>query len=285
MITERPEWHARKEDLAGYLADTLTRAGAASVEAHLLDCAACRNLLGTVVGDTDRERAWDRLAADLDRPTSPGLDRVRLGRSLAASTLATPVMLMAASMAVVLVGVVPLLTGMVAGEAGLLVLLMLAPVAPMAAVALAYRDWVDPAGEISLAAPSAGLTLVALRALVVSLAAAPLALIALAVAQHSVGDVATRLAVAWCLPGLAMVGVVLFAGTTRVDPLSVAGALAAGWMISVVTLATARRSLRPEHFLDIIATPTLQSAAFAIAVIALLLTILRRDTYAYRRIQ
>ena len=60
-----------------------------------------------------------------------------------------------------------------------------------------------------------------------------------------------------------MVGVVLFAGTTRVDPLSVAGALAAGWMISVMTLATARRSLRPEHFLDIIATPTLQGTAFA----------------------
>jgi hypothetical protein len=285
VTVERPEWHAREEDLAGYVADTLTRAGAASVETHLLECAACRNLLGTLVGETDREQAWERLVTDLDRPASPGLDRLRLGRSLAASTLATPIMLMAAAVAVGLVGVVPLITAMVAGKAGLLMLLLLAPVAPMAAVALAYRDWVDPAGEISLAAPSAGLTVVALRALVVSLAAAPVALIALAVTQQSVGDVATRLAVAWCLPGLAMVGVVLFAGTTRFDPLTVAEALAAGWMISVMTFATARRSLRPENFLDVIATPTLQYTAFAIAVIALLLTVLRRDTYAYRRIQ
>ena len=48
------------------------------------------------------------------------------------------------------------------------------------AAGLAYRDWADPAGEFSLATPTAGLRLVAMRALVVSVGLAAQLLVVLA---------------------------------------------------------------------------------------------------------
>ena len=110
-------------------------------------------------------------------------------------------------------------------------LLVLAPLAPMAAVTLAYREWADPAGEISLATPSAGLKLVALRALVVSLAALPLAFLVLLAVDTWAGDVPMRLGAAWCLPGLALAALVLLAGTTRLDPFHVAIGISAAWAV------------------------------------------------------
>ena len=89
-------------------------------------------------------------------------------------------MVRAALAAVVAGRLVPLAAAVTGpASAGLVVLLVLAPLAPVAAVALAYRDWADPAGEISLATPSAGLRLVALRALLCPLAALPLAFVVL----------------------------------------------------------------------------------------------------------
>ena len=79
--------------------------------------------------------------------------------------MATPPLLRAALTAVLLVGVIPLVSAAAFGDGGLVALLMLAPLAPVAAVAFAYRDGSDPTGEISLATPAAGLRLVALRAL------------------------------------------------------------------------------------------------------------------------
>ena len=67
----------------------------------------------------------------------------------------------------------------------------------MAAVTLAYREWADPAGEISLATPSAGLKLVALRALVVSLAAVPFAFLVLLAVDRGPGTCRSG----WAPPG------------------------------------------------------------------------------------
>jgi hypothetical protein len=284
VSTERTEWHAGEQELAAYVSGGAGRALAASVEAHLLGCARCRDAVGRLAGDLERDRAWERLADTLDRPSGSLLGRLTRGHWFARSSVATPAMLQAALAAVVLVGLVPLVTAMTAGDAGLVALLVLAPLAPMAAVALAYREWADPAGEISLAAPSAGLRLVALRALAVSLVALPLAFVVLLAVETWGADVPMRLGAAWCLPGLALASLVLLAGTTRLDPLQVAVGISAAWAVSVVAVVTVRRSLRPELFLDLVASPAVQSAALAVAVAALLLTVVRRDAVAYRRI-
>ena len=286
-MTTGPEprrgWHAGEQELAAYETGRAHRSLAASIEAHLLRCAECRTALAARTPAAETDRAWARLADSVDRPSTSLLGRLTGGHWFARSVVATPALLQAALAAVVLVGLVPLVTAMVAGDAGVVALLVLAPLAPMAAVAIAYRDRVDPAGEISLAAPSAGLRLVTLRALVVALVALPLAFLVLGAVDRWATEVPMSLGLAWCLPGLALAALVLLAGTTRLDPVQVAGGLSTGWAVAVVGLVTVRRTLRPEAFAELVATPAAQTTALAVALAALALTAARRDAVAYRR--
>jgi hypothetical protein len=280
MTQHRTPWHVDDETLAGYAAGTTAPVLSTSVETHLLGCPGCRQRLGAEPSELDE--AWQRLADVIDRPSPGILGRLGSSHRLARSTVATPGMVLAALGAVALVVLVPLVAAMVTGDAGLLALLVAAPLAPVAAVAVAYRDEADPAGEISLAAPAAGLRLVALRALVVS----AVALVATALALLLVGvwvDLTAAMVLSWCLPGLALSTVVLLAGTTRLDPVRVAGALSTGWALAVLTGSTMGRRLRPEVVLDVLASPVLQTAALTLALAALFLTVARRDTVSYRR--
>lgn len=283
MSTERTEWHVDQQVLAAYDAGRLPRPVTASIEAHLLRCADCRAALARRTPAEETDAAWERLADDIDRPRVSLLGRLTRGHWFALSGVATPALLRAALAAVVLVGLVPLVAAMAGGDVGLVALLILAPLAPMAAVAVAYRDRVDPAGEISLATASAGLRLVALRALLVSAVALPFSFLVLVGVRLVVGDVPLHLGFAWCLPGLALAAVVLLAGTSRLDPAHVAGGLSFAWAGGVVAVVTSRRSLRPEVFADLIASPAAQTTALAVALAAIVLTAVRRDAVAYRR--
>jgi hypothetical protein len=277
------EWHADTADVAAYLSGRAPRAVAASLEAHLLHCSRCREQVALGTRDDETEAAWERLADAVDRPSPSVVRRIAGGRGWARSVAATPLMVQAAATAVLLVGVVPLVTALATGSGGLVTLLLLAPLAPMAAVVVSYRQAADPAGEMSLATASAGLRLVAARSLVVAAVALPLALGVLLVVDRVVQDVPAALAVGWCLPGLAMAALVLLAGTTRFDPVYVAAGLAVGWALTVGAVVSVHRSLRPELLADVLASPGAQVAALAVATAALLLTVARRDTVAYRR--
>lgn len=282
MTTHHTPWHVDDDDLLGYAAGATSPVVSASVEAHLMGCATCRERLGAAVGQDEVEQAWQRLADVVDRPTPGLLDRLGWGHRLVRSTIATPTMVAAALCAVALVALVPLIAAAVAGDAAVVALLVAAPLAPVAAVGLAYREWADPAGEISLATPSAGLRLVAMRALIVSVGALLAATLALLLVGVWV-DVTAALAFSWCLPGLALSGLVMLAGTTRLDPLQVAGGLAVGWAAAVVTGSVTGRTLRAEAVLDVVASPTLQAVALTVALTSLSLTVARRDTVSYRR--
>jgi hypothetical protein len=275
VSTEHTAWHADDQEIAAYLAGDTPTVLRASLETHLMRCARCRGRLATLAGPAEREAAWDRLADAVDQPSrSPWIVR---------SAVATPVMVQAAMVAVVLVGLVPLVAASALGERGLVSLLVLGPLAPVAAVALAYRDGSDPSGELALAVPTAGLRLVALRALLVSAVALPAAVLVLVAVDLWVDDVSVRLALAWCLPGLALSALVLLAGTTRVDPVHVAVAASVGWALVVGVGVAAHRTARLEVATDLVAGPFVQSAALAVAVAAVALTAVRRDAVAYRR--
>lgn len=275
MSTHQNPWHAGESDLAAYAAGGTPPVLAASLEAHLASCATCRGRLAALSDRAQVDAAWLRLADTIDRPSRRGW--------LLRPAVATPAMLQAALAAVFLVGIVPLLTAAIVGDMGLVALLVVAPLAPVAAVALAYRDVADPAGEIGLATPTAGLRLVALRALLVAAVALPLAFLVLTAVDVWVQDVPVRLALAWCLPGLALAAITLLAGTTRVDPLDVALTVAGGWALLVAAVVTVRRSLRPDALADLVAHPAVQSTALAVAIVAVVLTVVRRDAVAYRR--
>ena len=104
MSTHETEWHADDTQLAAYAAGRTDRVFAASLETHLLGCATCRGRIATQASDT--ELAWERLADVIDRPSRPWLLR---------STVATPALARAALVAVLLVGVVPLVISSGAG--------------------------------------------------------------------------------------------------------------------------------------------------------------------------
>lgn len=282
MSTNRTGWHVDDESLTAYGAGGTAPVLAASIETHLMGCASCRQRLAARTSPAEVEEAWAALADLVDRPSPGPLERLGLRHPLARSAVATPVMLLAALGAVALLLVVPLLAAATAGDAALTALLVAAPLAPVVAAGIAYRSWADPAGEISLAAPTAGLRLVAMRAVVVSLAASALAVGGLAVAGRWI-DLSPAVLFSWCLPGLALSAVVMLSGTTRLDPVRVATILAVGWAAAVVTGSTVRRSLRPEIVLELLASPATQGVALVVTLTALALTVARRDTVAYRR--
>ena len=220
VSTERTEWHAGEQELAAYVSGrTPRRWPPRSRRTCSAARAAAARLAGTA-GDGDGELAWARLADAIDRPTPtplgsphprPLVRAVRRSRPRPWSRPRWP--------RVVLVGLVPLAAAVTAGDAGLVALLVLAPLAPMAAVALAYREWADPAGEISLATPSAGLRLVALRALArVRWRPSRWRSSCCSPSTRGPPTCPLRLGAAWCLPGLALAALVLLAGTTRRRP-------------------------------------------------------------------
>ncbi|WP_051486301.1 hypothetical protein [Nocardioides sp. J54] len=280
------EWHLDTDDIDTYLRAAGDLARTASAETHLLACASCRARLATVSAQarpTALDAAWERLTADVDRPSRlrrlPGSDRLRL-------VVGAPALARATLLAAAVVGVAPVVLSTVSGRGGLLLLLLLAPLAPMAGVVVAFRAGHDPAGEMSLAAPVAGLRLVALRALVVCAVAVPCALAGFVAVGGLGGSVPAGLTTAWLLPGAALAGTTFAAGTTRLDPLAVATTLAALWTLAVLTVASAG-SDRPGFDLsataELVAASSTQAVALAVAVAAAAVSLARREAVVYRR--
>lgn len=282
QTTRNPQrWHATDDELGAYSASTASPVLAASVDAHLIGCEECRRSLGRISTLTDTERRWTALADAIDRPSPSLLERLGLLRAgrVRTAALASPALRWAWATALVVVLAVPLLAiaTVGTGQRALAVLLAVAPLAPGAAVAIAYHRRSDPAGEIALATPSAGLRLLALRAVAVAAAAVPPGLLV-----GWLTGVAPHLALAWLLPGLALAALVLLAGTTRLDPLAAVAAVAGGWALAVLAPAPVR-GLAARHVIDTVTSPAVQLLAVAVIAVSLLLTVARRDALAYRR--
>lgn len=264
-------WHAHPNDLAAYASGVDDPVLAASVETHLLRCADCRAALARAAGTegrADTERRWNTLVAVVDRPAASPLARMGLS---------TRPLVTAWGAALLFVLLVPVLPVFFLGAGVPTLLLALAPLAPTLAVALAYREAADPAGEIAYAVPLAGLRLVSRRALLVGIGAVPLGIAAALVLRLPLS-----LAVAWLLPGLALSALVLLAGTTRLDPGVVAAALGVVWAFAVAVPGSTRR-LSQDVMADAVSSPQAQLLALVVAASALILTFSRRDHIAYRR--
>lgn len=261
-------WHADEETLLSWRDGSAPPLLAASVEAHLLHCEECRRRTTALTPRTsaDSVRRWDALADRIDRPRSAPL--LRLG-------LATPGLRAAWLGSILLLLALPVVASTVGVR--LPVFMALAPVAPLAAVALAYGRDAEPAGELALATPTAGLRLVAARAVLVALSAVPTG-----VGAALVIGLPVDVAFGWLLPGAALASLVALAGTSRLDPALVAACLGAGWAV-VVSWPAASRRMPADVVSQLVASAPSQAAALAIALAAIVLTIVRRDAVAYRR--
>ena len=270
-MTTSNGWHLTEPALAAYRSGQADPVLAASVETHLMACAECRSALAAGADDVAgerRERRWDSLVAVVDQPRQGPL--VRVG-------LASRPLLGAWLFALLLLVVVPLLTVPFLGLGSPWLVMAMSPIAPLAAVVVAYREDTDPAGEIALAAPLAGLRLVARRALLVGAAALPVGVLGALLA-----GVPATIAVAWILPGLALASLVLLAGTTRLDPAVAAAALGATWAIGVGAPAALRESAG-DALVDVLGGPGVQLTALIVALVASAFTVSRSEHVAYRR--
>ncbi|MDQ7908318.1 zf-HC2 domain-containing protein [Phytohabitans sp. ZYX-F-186] len=191
-----------------------------AVEAHLESCGSCRDRLAAAVARCAPataslvERAWAGLAEQVTGgPEAAARRGWRPGRTV--RWAAPPVLpRLAATVLVVLAAVgLDLVNQAGTGRFPSLVLL-LAPVAPLLAVAAAWSRGLDPAHEVVVASPRAGLDLVLRRAVAVLAVVIPV----LAVAGWLVGASPAG----WLLPCLALT----------------AGALALGGLVGLHRAAT-----------------------------------------------
>jgi Putative zinc-finger len=205
-----------------------------AVEAHLETCAGCRERLGHAVMRSSPDatvligRLRERLATEIAR--SPQMPAGRRRRRSA-----SPGLLPRAAMAVLVVLVafgLDLADQFGGGHTPSMVLLV-APVAPLLGVAAAWSRGLDPAYEMVVASPRAGLYLVLRRTLTALAVVIP----PLSIAGWVVGASPAR----WLLPCLAFTAGALALGAV-VGLHRAAGGLVLLWALAVVgpSVVTAR---------------------------------------------
>lgn len=244
---------------AGVAADAMW-----AVEAHLEQCAPCRERLSDAVSQHSPETAsvLAGVRANLTAAviSSPRMPKRRLGSRMWRwappgmwSRLTMTVLVITAALALDLAGSLPPS-----------LVLLVAPVAPLLGVATVWSAGFDPAHELVVASPRAGLYLVLRRALAVLVVVVP----ALTVASWLAGASAA----AWLLPCLAFT-----AGTLALGELiglrPAAAVLAFAWTAGIITpsVLAARVPLLLE--------PASLPYWAGIVVVAAVALLLRRDTY------
>jgi len=241
-----------------------------AVESHLESCSGCRNRLGEAVerrGSTTSlllERVWAGLVTEVAR--SPRMRTRRRWLSGKRAIWAAPTLLprLAMTLLVVLVAVgLDLADETGAGRYPSLVLL-LAPVAPLLGVAAVWSRGLDPAYELMVASPRAGLDLVLRRTVAVLALVIP----ALALAGWLVDASPAR----WLLPCLAFTAAALALGEA-IGLHRAASGLALGWTAVVVG-----PSLVTSQPPALLAAASLPGWALVTAAVVVVL-VLRRRAY------
>jgi hypothetical protein len=224
--------HLERDWLERYARGELDQPRAFSVEAHLPACEACRSAIASVVDAGRIAHTWDAIDLAIDAPARSPVERLlvrasvseRTARLLAVTPSLRPSWL--AAIAVVL-GLAVLIAG-VRGAEGVMLFLLVAPLMPLAGVAAAYGPLVDPAYELTLAAPLSSLRLLVLRTVAV---VAVSALLALAGALALPGLDWT--AAAWLLPSLGLTLAAL-GMATALGPVPAGSLVAVTWVFVVV---------------------------------------------------
>jgi hypothetical protein len=195
-------WHAPSRVLERFAADpaALDDVTAASVEAHLVACAECRQKVAAAVPALVDE-SWAAIVDVIDRPHPNLAERVleRLGLPSTTARLLGPTLpLRAAGLVATLVVAAGAATlSRTTGADG--PFLVIAPLAPLATIAAAFAPVADPGGEAGAATPMYGARLAVRRAVAVL----SVTFVALGAASLALPNLSSS-AAAWVLPGLAL---------------------------------------------------------------------------------
>ncbi|XVV08440.1 hypothetical protein ACQP2X_26720 [Actinoplanes sp. CA-131856] len=281
-------WHLRSDTIDAYLARQLTDAYAASAEAHLLDCAACRAALAAR-GQRDgslRRRHGDSMALILDRIDRPHprvLERILTGLGISAGlaklTAGAPRLRhswLAAGLAVLTVAVV--MAHLRSGALGVVMFVVSAPVAPVLGIAFTYGRWSDPGGKVAAVAPFPALLLLLLRTVVVLASWLPVAaLLSVALPAHG------RVVLLWFVPALALTSLTV-ALSSLVGTAYAAIAVTTTWLVLAATTVRGTRGAAADVWLQHspLFRPTGQVILAVLAVAGLAFTVARRRAFDER---
>jgi len=265
-------WHVDEETLARYARGQGPLSLGASVEAHLLSCARCRDLLTPAVELDRLESLWDDVVERVDAPRPGTVERLlrlaRVSEDTARLLAATPSLRTSWLLALAAVLVFAAVASDV-HDRGTLFFLTIAPILPVAGVAAAFHRGLDPAYEIGLAAPYSQFKLLLLRSAAVTAVTCAAALVAgLLLPERALT------AAAWLLPALALTSLTLVLAR-RVDVVYAAASVGAIWVATVVS-----SYLSVGQFAAFGAVG--QLACLAVAVVSVVVLFVDRDRYATR---
>jgi hypothetical protein len=263
-MTPPNAWHPNEAQLQTYVDGGLPGLSAASVEAHLLACSACRALVSGGVDATRLVAVKASLDDRVDAVERPWSERllVRCGfhEADARALLAAPSLRWAWWLAVAAAALLGLLVSGDTRDPDA-VFLVLAPVVPLGATAAAYAPALDPAFALVSATPYRTMRLLLARSLAVGATAmAGVAIAALALPARDLT------AVVWLLPAVALTLLVL-----ALAPLLGTGAAAAvvggAWLMGVAVLE--KRGVD----VDWVADGAAQAGSAAVALLALVVLV------------
>ena len=256
-------WHLDTESIAAYRDGRLGPVPAASLEAHVLRCAACRAALATASTSTMSTRRIDGWAAIADRIDRPSR-RLVARRWWVQVTLGSPLLLRSALVLLMALVAVPSVLAFQSPQAAAAGFWSVAPIVPLAGATLAYRRDVDPAGALAPSTPMASLPLLLVRTVVVFAASIPIALMTAVLLP-----VPWELLIGWLLPGFAFPALVLAIGT-RADPTPAAVMVVVAWSTGVVADVYRLRDLGIVEQLErsAVNAPAFQLSITALGLIA-----------------
>lgn len=235
MSTDSAGWHVDRATLNGYATATLDMAQAASVEAHLLRCATCRDSVAQSAAPSLGPRLDQVWAGIVDRVDAPRMSLFeRLLRMLGVPAAEARIVAATSSLRLPWLSATAaaLAFAVVAARAdanGMLFFLSLAPITPVLSVAVAFHARTDPTYEIGLAAPYSAFRVLLLRAAAVIVSTSVLALAAGMLTPSRGLSVAV-----WLLPALGLTLLTL-ALSGWFDSVTSAAVVAAGWLVVAVT--------------------------------------------------
>ena len=235
-------WHLERDLADRYSTGQVSPVLAASVEQHLVACAACRSL---ITADEQRlDAVWAEIIDTVEAPKVGLVERALrlLGVSdPTARLVASTPSLRGGWLTGVLVLLVVAFLAAHASRHGTLVFMAFAPVLPVVGVGLAFGPQSDPTLEVAAASPYSLVRLVAARTtFVVGTTLLPAAALTFLLPDESWWPIG------WLLPSLAMCSVVL-ATAQRIEPHLSALGLSAAWIGLTAWSATRDTALLADH--------------------------------------
>lgn len=242
-------WHILGEQLNDYLGGRIDTPTAASVEAHLVACAQCRQRLAQRTPPSVLTSSWHGVERRIDDEPADAAARLlsRLGVSERHQRLLAPT----APLRLAWLGAVALALGVGATlvrdmpggtSIGVLVYLTVAAIVPLAAVVAALSTASEPASEVAIAAPLTSVHVLGLRA-----SAALVATVAIALTAGVLVPGPWTESAVWLLPSLAMCALTT-ALSGRFGPVRAGTAVGVVWICGVaVWVAGTQDRLAPFH--------------------------------------